>query len=313
MGWKIIEIQEKCLLRTFNNNLIIYDLSKKTIPMSDIDVLIIDNNQINISIVTINELISNGVCVITCNEKHLPHAYVSGYKVQKQSHVNFEKQLTWTSEFKQSCWKWIVKQKIQNQIDLLNFYGLSPSDYQEALNEQEDFSSSILEAKVANYYFRQLFKSNFNRNQENIVNHILDYGYTILTNMVARSVVKKGLNLQIAFFHGSIYSSFPLAYDLVEPFRIVIDLFASKLLYVQKIDYHSKFDRDIKSCLLDFIANYKIKIDDKFEFINNAIDKLIDWIINDDLVNHQISFDYQLDIINDYAHESQQQELEEQI
>ena len=129
--------------------------------------------------------------------------------------------------------------------------------------------------------------------------------------MVARSIVKKGLDVHISFFHGSIYSNFPLAYDIVELFRISIDLFVKTLFENNIITTRdNKFTREIKNCLLDFIANYKIKIDGKFEFINNAIDKTIDWFINQDFENHSIEYDYELELLNN---EEESFKLENQI
>ena len=298
MGWKFIEIEEKCFIKTYNNNLIIFNDTKKIIPMTDIDVLMISNPAITISIAAVNELISSGVCLIMCNDKHLPHSLTYGYKVQKQSYVNFQKQLLWNESFKQSCWNWLVKIKINNQISFMDSLGLATCDIKNEFSEIDNFDNSLFEAKIANKFFKNVFKDNFNRKQDNIINSILNYGYIILTNMVARSIAKKGLNFNISFFHGSIYSAFPLAYDIVEIFRIIIDLFATKIFCEGIVDYKSNLTREIKSCLIDFIANYKIKIDDKYEFVNNAIDKVIDWIINGDFKKHMIDYDYDIGFIN---------------
>lgn len=297
MGWKIIEIEKPCILKTFNNNLMIFDIKKITISMSDIDVLIINNTLINLSVNAINELINNGVCVILCNAKQLPNSYILGYKVQKQSHINFEKQLQWTNEYKSKCWYWLLSNKINNQIDLLNYYNIDATEQKVLIRYENNEIRSIVEAQISSYFFKSLYGKGFNRNKDNLINTILNYGYVIITNMVARSIVKKGLNLGISFYHGSQYSSFPLAYDVVEIFRIIIDIFAKYLFDHNKLNGNN-FSREIKSCLLDYIANYKIKIDDNYEFLNNAIDKVVDWIINNDFNNHNIIYDFGLELEN---------------
>ncbi len=297
MGWKIIDIDNPCTMKSYLNNLIIFNTKRISIPISDIDVLLVSENKINMSINVINDLINNGVCLIFCNQQKLPTSYVLGYKVQKQSYINFQRQLNWDNEFKKDCWQWIVKQKIQNQIDLLEYFYSSNGEMKQYIKNE---IKSLDEARAATIFFKNLYGSSFNRKKENLVNACLDYGYVIITNMVARSIVKKGLNVHISFYHGSLYSNFPLAYDIVELFRISIDLFVKTLFENNVISTNNdNFSKDIKNCLLDYIANYKIKIDDKFEFINNSIDKIIDWIINGDFRNHSINYDYDLELIND--------------
>lgn len=301
MGWKILEIENPCLLKTYLNNLIIINDKRLSISMNDIDVLMISENKINISINCINELVNNGVCIIMCNERKLPNSYILGYKVQKQSYINFVKQLEWDNEYKKDCWNWIMSIKIKNQLDLLKHH------YSESKELEKEYDirlkewnfEPLFEAKVATNFFKSLYGSSFNRKKDNTVNSCLDYGYTVLTNMVARSVVKKGLNCNISFYHGSIYSSFPLAYDVVELFRIAVDLFVKKLFEDNLINTSAnKFENNIKQCLLEYIANYKIIIDGKYEFINNAIDKVIDWIIAKDIMNHKIEYNFVLESVN---------------
>ena len=299
MGWKIIDIDQPCILKTYLNNLIILNTKRLTIPMSDIDVLIISNNQMSLTINAINELVNNCVCVIICDQKKLPNSYILGYKVQKQSFVNFKKQLEWTNQFKNKCWNWLVNLKIKNQLDLLDFYQSNDQDWRSEIANVDDFQNTMYEAQIASYFFKQLFGPSFNRKKEILTNSCLDYGYTILTNMVARSIAKKGLNPHISFYHGSIYSAQPLAYDVVEIFRITIDLFVKNLFENNLIHHQNEsLTRDLKNCLLDYLSNYKIQLDDKFEYINNAIDKVLDWIINDDFLNHQIHYDFAIEGTN---------------
>lgn len=292
MGWKIIDIENPCLLKSYMNSLVIYNDKRLTIPMNDIDVLLVTENHINMSVNVINDLINNGVCIILCNQKKLPNSYILGYKIQQQSFINFQKQMEWTKEYKKSCWKWILDIKMSNQVSLLYQLNLPIDNY-----DNLDFNDNMIEAKLANHFFRQLYGSKFNRKDNNLINACLNYGYVIITNMVARSIAKKGLNHNIAFFHGSIYSPFPLAYDIVEIFRIIIDIFVKALYDRNIIIEKASFNNDIKSCLLDYIANFKIEIDGKWEFLNNSIDKVIDWLLNNNFKEHSIQFDYSWDFL----------------
>ncbi|MDE6289539.1 MAG: type II CRISPR-associated endonuclease Cas1 [Ureaplasma sp.] len=290
MGWKIIEIDKPCLLKTFLNNLLIIKSEKIVIPIQDIDTLLIDNTQISISINLITELTEAGVNIIICNNKHLPTSILTGINVKKQNYEVFHEQLNWSNDYKKQCWKTILKYKLKNQIDLMKRYELNLNNWEKIINMDIDPYSN-LESQLANLFFHQMYGHEFNRDQKNQVNYLMDYGYVVITSMVVRSIIKKGLNQHISFFHGSKYSSFPLAYDIVEPFRIIIDYFVKEMYnneMIYKLDMN--IESELKSCLLDYVANYRVKMDNNYQYLNNAIDIFIDWIIKQELESHTMEF-----------------------
>lgn len=288
MGWKIIDIEKECYLKIFMDSLVVIRDKKITIPIIDIDTLIISNTRTNISVNLLNELCMKGVSVIFCNNKYIPTSCIVGYNVKKQSHKVFIRQLNWDKEFKNKIWKIILMKKIKNQIKFLQMYNLPTNDWESNI-DQKNIINDNSESQVANLFFHSLYSNKFNRDLKCEINYILNFGYTIITSMVTRSIIKKGLNQHISFFHGSEYSQFPLAYDIVEPFRIIIDYFVKELFDKKYIDLNDKYlSSKIKDCLLDFIANFKIIIDNKYQFLNNAIDTYVDWIINDELDTHNI-------------------------
>ncbi len=297
MGWKIIDIERECYLKIFFDNLIVIRDKKISIPIADIDTIIISNNRINISINLLNELCSKGVNVIFCDNKFVPRSCVVGFNVKKQSHKIFLNQLKWTDDFKFECWKIILIKKILNQINLLKKYGLETNNWENIL-EFKDIVNDNTESQVANLFFHSLYGKEFNRDLDCEINYILNYGYTILTSMVTRSIIKKGLNQHISFFHGSEYSQFPLAYDIVEPFRIIVDFFVKELFDKEYISMKDKFlSKQLKECFLDYLANFKIKIDDKYQYLNNAVDTYVDWIIKDELNLHDFKINLDGEII----------------
>lgn len=120
MGWKIVEIENADRLRLFLDNLVIYkEEDKIIIPINDIDTLIIDNVQINLSIQLINKLSENNVNVIICNEKHLPNTQllpiIGNYNALKV----LNKQLEWNHQYKSNLWKKLVAQKIDMKLNLM--------------------------------------------------------------------------------------------------------------------------------------------------------------------------------------------------
>ncbi|QHG89499.1 CRISPR-associated endonuclease Cas1 [Malacoplasma iowae] len=68
MGWKIVEVVTGEHLNFFLDNLIILKENNKiSIPIKDIDVLIIDNQRTKITIRLITELSSNNILTIICD------------------------------------------------------------------------------------------------------------------------------------------------------------------------------------------------------------------------------------------------------
>ncbi len=75
---------------------------------------------------------------------------------------------------------------------------------------------------------------------------MLNYGYTLLRAAVARSLMGSGLFPAFGIFHRNRYNAFPLADDIMEPYRpyvdeIVFDLYANG---------ERKLTKDVKSQLL---------------------------------------------------------------
>ncbi len=291
MGWKIIEIENMCNLKIFMDSLIVSRERKLIIPISDIDTLIISNNRINITVNLINELSSSSVCVIFCDNKYIPKSLLLGFNVKKQSYQVFQKQLQWTKEFKEKCWNNISFRKINNQLKLLKDYKLPTNDWDLFIHEDVQYKNKNYESQVANLFFHSLYGKDFNRDKKTEINYILNYGYVILTSMVSRSIVKKGLHHQISFEHGSAYSQFPLSYDIVEPFRIIVDNFVKQLFELKIIeDVDRVLRKELKQCFLEYISEFKVKLDDNFFYLNTSIDTFIDWILKDEINLHKMNF-----------------------
>jgi CRISPR-associated protein Cas1 len=63
-------------------------------------------------------------------------------------------------------------------------------------------------------------------------NQMFNYGYSILRAAVARALIGSGLYPAFGLFHHSRYNAFPLADDVMEPYRPFVD----------EIVYHIYFD-----------------------------------------------------------------------
>lgn len=281
MGWKIVEIENAERLRLFLDNLVIYkDQDKITIPINDIDTLLIDNVQINLSIQLINKLSENNVNVIICDSKHLPSTQLLPIIGNYNSLKVLNKQLEWNHKYKSNLWKKLVSKKIDNQIEILSHFGYYNEEnillMTSLKDEVKEYDITNREGHAAKVYWHTLFGKEFNRrDEENLINRYLNYGYAILRSYFSKSIVKKGLDPRISIFHKSFHNHFALSSDLMEVFRIIIDYEVIKIVEIEKMEkpwYESK--QQLIECF-----NRKVIIDGKEQFINNAIDLFLEAII----------------------------------
>ena len=110
-----------------------------------------------------------------------------------------------------------------------------------------------------------MFGLDFTRTEDNCINAALNYGYTIILSAFNREIVSNGYITQLGLFHDNMFNQFNLASDLMEPFRVLVDLevLSMKLTELEPKD---------KLRLVD-ILNHEILIDGKNQYVNNAIKK----------------------------------------
>ena len=289
MGWKIIEIESANSINLFLNNLIIQkDNDKISISLNDIDVLLINNYKLKVTIQLINALTENNILTIICGNNYIPNSLILPIIGNYNTLKVLEQQLSWNKILKSNWWKSIIKQKILNQADLLKYLFNNDENLKliELSNEIKDFDVSNREGHASKIYWHNLFGISFKRHNDDYINMLLNYGYTILRAYFARSIVKKGLDPRISLFHKSFHNHFALASDLMEPFRIIIDYHVYKIVELNNTNFYECKD-DLINCF-----NKKILVNGKFNFINNAIDIFVDAFVNQATLP-EIKIDYE--------------------
>lgn len=119
------------------------------------------------------------------------------------------------------------------------------------------------EAHAVKVYFNALFGKNFSRNDNSSLNACLNYGYAIILSTINRTLVSMGYLTQLGIFHDNMFNQFNLSSDIIEVWRILIDM------EVCNMDYNV-FDSCKKIDLISTL-NQKIKFDGKTYFVNQAI------------------------------------------
>ena len=215
-----------------------------TRPIEDIGFVVIENPQVSISIPVLNELADNNVSVIFCDSKKMPKTMLMTLEGNTTLQESYKYQIDASAPTKKNIWKQLVESKIKNQSLLLNKEGKEGDVLKPFYMNVKSGDSDNREGAAAREYWRQLFDDEFKRDHNGASpNNLLNYGYTILRAAVARALIGSGLYPAFGIFHRNRYNAFPLADDVMEPYRPFVDEIVYHLYYdgaVNELDNQTK-------------------------------------------------------------------------
>lgn len=195
-----------------------------TIPIEDIGVVVVENQQANISLPLLNALTDSDVQVVFCDSKGMPSSMLMGFEGHNLQGETLRNQLACGEVLKKQLWKQIVESKIRNQSLLLDKIGSDGACLRPYFSNVKSGDTDNREGIAARIYFQRLFGGDFVRDRTKPgINALLNYGYTILRAAVSRAIVSSGLFPAIGIFHHNRSNAFPLADDLMEPYRPFVD------------------------------------------------------------------------------------------
>lgn len=134
--------------------------------------------------------------------------------------------------------KKIVENKIRNQATLLK-EKITPEEREVLVSELQDVLAKLHEAKkdqevlgiegnysrtyFAEYYKEARWRRRAPRTKEDIVNVLMDIGYTFLFNFTDSLLRLHGFDTYKGVYHKQFFQRRSLACDIMEPFRVLID------------------------------------------------------------------------------------------
>ena len=230
-----------------------------TRPIEDIGCVILENLQTSISLPLLNELVKNNVAVILCDNKQMPTAMLQPLDANTTQAESIKSQLAVSDPMKKQVWKQIIEAKIKNQSLLLTKLGLNGAALKPLYMAVRNGDTDNREGIAAKVYWNLLFGGNFKREREGPVpNAMLNYGYSILRAATARALLGSGLLPNLGVFHKSRYNAFPLADDVMEPYRPYVD----EIVYQLFRDGHHEVNKTTKELILR-VLNCDVKIGSK--------------------------------------------------
>ena len=225
---------------------IIFKDNKDTVsrPIEDIGFVIIENPQVSISIPLLNELADNNVSVVFCDKKMMPKTMLMTLEGNTTQQESYKYQIDASAPMKKNIWKQLVESKIRNQSLLLDKVGKNGEALKPYYMNVKSGDTDNREGAAAREYWGHIFDKGFKREREGLPpNNLLNYGYAILRAAVTRALIGSGLYPAFGVFHRNRYNAFPLADDVMEPYRPFVDEIVYHLYYdgaVCELDNQSK-------------------------------------------------------------------------
>lgn len=275
MAWRIIGIENPASLSLKNGQLAIRQEQEVTVPIEDIDSLILDGYGIVATANVLVELACRGTTVVICDEKHLPASILLPYSQHSRQAKVSRLQLAMKQPLKKQLWQKVITQKILNQADVLGYFQHDNTvliDYATGVRSGDITNRESLAARL---YFSDLLED-ATRRKPMWHNAALNYGYAIIRGHIARHIAARGLIASQGIFHKSELNSYNLADDIIETFRPAVDLYVlSRVAPFHIGDPDAFLTKEDRRLLIDVLNQYVIINNKKFP-MRVAIERCIE-------------------------------------
>ena len=222
----------------------------RTVPIEDIGFVLLENQQISITMPLLNALADNNAAVVVCTDKMMPNAMLLNLDSNSVQGERYRDQIDASEPLKKNLWKQTVEAKIRNQAALLDKLDKDGSRLKPYWQNVKSGDSDNREGVAAKIYWDALFGNDFMRYRTgDSPNEMLNYGYTVLRAAVARSLMGSGLFPAFGIFHRNRYNAFPLADDIMEPYRPFVD----EIVFGLYANGETELNKDVKAEILNLL------------------------------------------------------------
>ena len=278
MAWRVVAIENPARLSVRDNQLVIAQEMESTLPIEDIDALILDNYGSTITTNLLTALATKGTTTVICDEKHLPASVLLPYSQHSRQAKVSRQQLSMSQPLKKQLWQQIIISKITNQADVLRSRGLDDSTLRSLSNDVKSGDTSNRESIAARIYFDQIL-GDATRRKPIWHNAALNYGYAMVRSHIARHIAARGLVASQGLFHHNELNSFNLADDLIEPYRAVVDMYILENVAPHHTgDPDSSLTKHDRQLAID-ILNYYVIMNGKKFTVRHSVERTVEGFI----------------------------------
>lgn len=257
--------------------------TKHQIPLDNILSLILVGNDVSITKNIVSTLCEKGCTIIYCNKKYIPNAITTPYSGHWLISKRIKNQLGSSTPLQKKLWQNIIRHKILNQAHILKHFFPEHRSIERLKCLSKDTlsgDSRNCEGLAASVYFKALYGHTFIRNRNNEdINILLNYTYTVLRAIVARAVAGNGLLPYIGIKHCNITNPMPLTDDLIEPFRPIADKIVFETLVSVSDNKKIELTPDIKRQLTKIIT-YPVQTDKGIVSLNDAVYDFVSSVVS---------------------------------
>ncbi len=283
MSWRTVVISNHCKLDFSMGYMVARSVDNTVkVHLSEISVLVVETTACSITGALMNELVKSKIKVIFCDEKHNPSHELTAYYGCHDCSLKVKTQISWDEGAKGAVWTAVVGEKIRNQSLLLRRLGLVQYELLEGYIAELEFNDSTnREGHAAKVYFNALFGKGFSRNNDNSINAMLNFGYSLILSVFNREVVCSGYLTQLGLFHDNRFNQYNLSCDLMEPFRPYVDELVcavrpQKFEREERLQLYRLLSREIfiderKNTLLNGIKIYCKSVFDAIESVDASL------------------------------------------
>lgn len=211
------------------------DRNENRIPHEDLRAVIIAARGVTLTSNFISAVLDTDGIILHCNERYQPCGVTAplsritdqrAYLHQAERPVRLNNRL----------WHCILRNKTVNQLKVLQQRKLC-SPHLELAVKKDDFDEGNCARRYWQLYFPSIgwASSSRDRKEDTAPNQMLNYGYAVLAALCHRSLIIHGLSPILGVKHTTRYHADPLVYDLMEPFRPVVDLMLAEFMVGEDI------------------------------------------------------------------------------
>ena len=195
------------------------------VPLDDLGAVMATSPGTIASCVLLSDLAERGIPFVICGRNFAPSAIVwpvSGHHAQQR---RMESQIDASRVLGKRLWAQVVSAKVRRQGWALARRGHRSGAFEHLARSVKSGDPDNIEAQAARRYWPMMMGTAFRRDTDaDGPNALLNYGYAVLRGATARAIVAAGLHPGLGIFHRHPQNAMPLADDLMEPFRPLVDI-----------------------------------------------------------------------------------------
>jgi CRISPR-associated protein Cas1 len=201
------------------------------VPLDDLGGVIATGHGTTLSLNLAAALSERGLPLVLCGANFVPVALlwpVVGHHAQQR---RMEEQIARTKPLAKRLWAQIVAAKVRSQGWALDQVEAPSGAFARLARLVKPGDPENIEAQASRRYWPLLMGPNFRRDPNGEwPNSALNYGYAVLRGAAARVICGAGLHPSLGIFHRHPQNAMPLADDLMEPFRPIVDLTVRRIV-----------------------------------------------------------------------------------